>query len=48
MFACSECGKFTPLPTCIHCGRAFETVDGPQGRAGEAVLATFGPRQWLE
>lgn len=28
MFTCLQCGKFTSLPTCQHCGYAFETVDG--------------------
>ena len=28
VFTCLQCGKPTPLPTCRHCGHAFETIDG--------------------
>ena len=28
MFMCLHCGRFTALPTCQHCGSAFEIVDG--------------------
>lgn len=28
MFTCLHCGRFTSLPTCQHCGSAFEIVDG--------------------